>query len=96
MGRKKRAKPFELVDGWPEGVSDDPIGRIVQQFVLNLRDAMEGRSIRSVAAQVDMDHTALAAILAGKSWPDLVVIGTLERGLGRELWPAGVSLEELG
>lgn len=95
MGRKKRAKPFELVDGWPEGVSDDPIGRIVQQFVLNLRDAMDGRSIRSVAAQVDIDHTALAAILAGKSWPDLVVIGTLERGLGRELWPAGASLEEI-
>lgn len=53
-----------------------------------VRSAMDGRSIRSVAGEVGVDHSALSDLLAGRSWPDSATIARLEVGLDRALWPA--------
>lgn len=88
MGRPARKLPVELAgDPWPEVPSDDALGEVARQFVLNLRAAMAGRSIRSVAAQAGLGNVTLLSVLAGRSWPDLATIARLEAGLDAELWP---------
>ena len=88
MGRIARATPAELVGAdWPEATAADAIGEVARRFAVNLREAIGGQSVRSAAAASDVDHTALLAILAGRSWPDLATIAKLERGLGARLWP---------
>jgi len=88
MGRPQRATPVELADApWPERASVDPLGETARQFVLNVRDAMGGRSIRAVALDCGIGNVTLLSILAGKAWPDLATIARLESGLGVDLWP---------
>ncbi|KQQ28660.1 hypothetical protein ASF54_08425 [Frondihabitans sp. Leaf304] len=55
--------------------------------MLNVRMAMDGRSIRSVALDSGIGNVTLVSILAGKAWPDLATIARLETGLGVDLWP---------
>ncbi|PYY32510.1 hypothetical protein [Curtobacterium sp. MCBD17_030] len=88
MGRPMRALPVELADApWPEVPSSDQFGEIARQFVLNVRDAMAGRSLRAVAADAGIGHVTLQRVLAGQAWPDLVTIARLEVGLDAALWP---------
>lgn len=83
-----RALPVELADApWPSVRSRDPFGEVARQFVLNLRDAMAGRSLRAVAADAGIGHVTLQRVLAGQAWPDLQTIARLEAGLDVELWP---------
>lgn len=88
MGRPMRALPVELADApWPEVPSEDPFGEVARKFVVNLRVAMAGRSLRAVAADAGLGHVTLQRVLAGQAWPDLQTIARLEEGLDAELWP---------
>lgn len=88
MGRPARALPVELAPTpWPETQSPDPFVEIARQFVLNLRDAMAGRTLRDVAAICGVGHVTLQRVLTGQAWPDLHTIARLEVGLDAALWP---------
>jgi transcriptional regulator with XRE-family HTH domain len=67
--------------------SVDPTAEVARQLAENLRLAIGERSVRSVARDADVDHATIAAILRGRTWPDLYTIAKLERGLGADLWP---------
>lgn len=88
MGRPSRLVPAQLAgEPWPEVPANDPVAEVARLFVLNVRAAMDGQSIRSVAARVGIGNVTLLTVLAGKAWPDLATIARLEAGLGCELWP---------
>ncbi|PZF10003.1 hypothetical protein DEJ25_13600 [Curtobacterium sp. MCPF17_011] len=59
---------------------------MARQFVLNLHDAMGGRTLRDVAAQVGIHHVTLLKILHGRAWPDLATVSRLEIGLNADLY----------
>lgn len=83
-----RQLPVELAgEPWPDVPATDPLAEVARQFVVNVRAAMHGRSVRSVAAEVGMGNVTLLTVLAGKAWPDLATIARLEAGLNAELWP---------
>lgn len=94
MPRPSRPGPRELVDDWPERASDDPVVEIARQFARNLREAAAGHSTRWVEERTGVDHTSVAGILAGRSWPDLRTIARLELGLGTSLWPVLGQLDD--
>lgn len=87
MPRTPRLRPNELVSPWPHGETSDPAGRVAANFVLALRDAVDGESVRYVARQCGVNHQTLRSVLAGDVWPDMQTIARLEFGLGRPLWP---------
>jgi transcriptional regulator with XRE-family HTH domain len=55
-----------------------------------LNAAIAGRSIREVAELTGVDRATIGAVLAGRSWPDILTLAKLERGLGA-LWPVAVG-----
>ncbi len=63
------------------------MAEVARRLVLNVRTAMDGRSIRAVAADVGVGNVTLSNVLAGKAWPDLATIARLEQGLDVDLWP---------
>ena len=88
MPRPARPSPAELSpDPWPAKPSPDPVAEVARRLVLNLEQAIAGRSIRSVAEAAGLDHTTLLGLLRGRSWPDLATIARLELGLDADLWP---------
>lgn len=83
--------PVQLAGApWPEVPAEDPIAEVARLFVVNVKAAMDGQSIRSVATQVGIGNVTLLTVLAGKAWPDLATIARLEAGLDCELWPRRV------
>lgn len=72
---------------WPDVPSDDPLAELARRFVLTLREAMDGRSVNSVAIAAGMHHQTLLNVLAGKVWPDFATIARLEMTLQTSLWP---------
>ncbi|WP_157696857.1 helix-turn-helix transcriptional regulator [Leifsonia sp. 21MFCrub1.1] len=92
MPRPPRPNPNAgAEDTWPDQQLDDPVHETARQFVLKVRDAMASSSIRSTATLAGIDHNTLRHVLAGESWPDLIVISRLERALGTRLWPETVE-----
>lgn len=88
MGRPLRQLPAELARApWPEHAAADPFAEVARQFALNLRAAIEARSLRAVAQLCGVSHTTLVRILNGQAWPDLFTIARLEAGLQTSLWP---------
>ncbi|WP_372968413.1 multiprotein-bridging factor 1 family protein [Microbacterium sp.] len=81
-----RATPAMLSSGWPEGASADPAGEAARRFALNLRTAIEGRSVRALARSAGLDEGTIRKILLGESWPDLRTIWNLESALNVELY----------
>ena len=73
---------------WPEEPSEDRSAEKARRLVLNLRAAMNGRSLRSVAADAGLGHVTLQRVLAGQAWPDVQTDAKLEDGLDADLWPA--------
>lgn len=97
MGRPARALPVELAAApWPEVRSDDRFGEVARLFVVNVRNAMGGRTLREVAADAGIGHVTLQRIITGQAWPDLQTIARLEVGLDAELWPRHLSLGASG
>lgn len=87
MPRTERALPVEGAPApWPEVASADRLTEIDRQFVLRLRHAIGGRSIRSIAADAGLSHVTVLNVLAGKAWPDLATIGRLELALDCDLY----------
>ncbi|WP_181427452.1 helix-turn-helix transcriptional regulator [Curtobacterium sp. MCPF17_011] len=87
MARTARSTPAELAPApWPDRHSTDPSAEVARQFVLNLHDAMGGRTLRDVAAQVGIHHVTLLKILHGRAWPDLATVSRLEIGLNADLY----------
>jgi transcriptional regulator with XRE-family HTH domain len=72
----------------------DPTAEVARQLAENLRLAIGDRSVRSVARAADVDHSTIAAILNGRTWPDLYTIAKLERGLGMDLWPGRIKASD--
>lgn len=88
LGNSKRVPPFDLCPGWPDMASSDQSAESMRQLALNIRHAIGGRSIRSVAAECGLSHVTVLNVLNGKSWPDVWTIAHLEQGLKTGLWPA--------
>ncbi|WIE80956.1 helix-turn-helix domain-containing protein [Curtobacterium sp. MCSS17_016] len=88
MGRPARLLPVELCPApWPEEPSDDRAAETARRLVVNLRAAMNGRTLRAVAADAGMGHVTVQRVLTGQAWPDLQTIARLEDGLDADLWP---------
>jgi hypothetical protein len=88
MSRPVRPKPNAGdPEGWPSRELEDPTAEIARRFVLNVRDRIGSSSLRSIDKATGVDHNTLARVLAGETWPDLVTIARLERGLRANLWP---------
>lgn len=91
MSRPVRPKPRDVLDVWPSGRDGSVEGNVAGRFAENLASAVEGRSLREVEKLTGVDHSTLAAIAAGRTWPDMSTIARLEAGLGCDLWPVGVA-----
>ena len=76
-----------MSESWPEIVCDDAPAEVARQLSLNLRAAVDGRSIREVSRLTGVDRASIGAILNGDAWPDLQTIARLEIGFARPLWP---------
>jgi lambda repressor-like predicted transcriptional regulator len=87
MPRTSRLRPNELVSPWPHGETSDPAAAVAAIFVSELRNTIEGQSVRAVAAHCGVNHQTLRSILAGEVWPDMRTIALLEFGLKKAFWP---------
>ena len=87
MARPKRAAPSASSANWPDAPCHDPVAEVARQLALRLRAAIGGRSLRSLKASTGIEHTTIAAVLNGTTWPDLATIARLELGLEADLWP---------
>lgn len=87
MTNRVRPLPRDQAAGWPAAVCEDPVTERARLFVLNLRAAMGGRTLREVGALTGVDHTVLSRVLNGWAWPDGYTVARLETRLGVQLWP---------
>lgn len=83
--------PADLTSGWPETPSALPEVETARRLALNLRTALDGRSLRTAKDLTGVDHTTIADVLNGMVWPDLRTIARLEAGLHADLWPTGTA-----
>lgn len=89
--RPHRPIPAALVDGWPDTTSPRPDVETARLLAVNLRTALNGRSLRAAKDATGVDHSTIADILNGRAWPDLHTIASLEAGLHADLWPTGIA-----
>ena len=87
MPRPARPPPSAHSPDWPDVACDDTTAEVARLLALRLREALAGRSQRSVGALTGVDYTTIGDVLAGRVWADLATIAKLERGLGADLWP---------
>lgn len=93
MPRSRREPPASFSDNWPDRACSDLAAEKVRLFVLRLRAAMGGASLRKTVAEVDLDYSILSDYLSGKTWPDSRAVALLEVALDQALWPPHVSRE---
>lgn len=96
MARPVRSVPAALVSGWPDTPSALPDVETARRLALNLRSALTDMSLRAAKAATGVDHTTIADVLNGTTWPDLRTIARLEAGLRTDLWPTGTATEHGG
>lgn len=87
MTGRTRPEPREYTTAWPDKNCEDPVAERARLFALNLRAAMDRRTLREVGAISGVDHTTLSRILDGHAWPDGYTIARLEVRLRSGLWP---------
>lgn len=89
MGRPSRPIPASTTPEWPNRPSPDPVAETARLLALNLSAALTARglSLRQARDATGVDHTAIADIINGHTWPDLHTIARLEHGLETDLWP---------
>lgn len=80
-------RPREHSADWPDAPCSDPDAEVIRRVALNLRTAIGDRSLRAAADATGVDHSVIHDILAGNSWPEVVTIARLARGLGVHVWP---------
>ncbi len=63
--------------------------QVAQAVSRALAEAMEEQemSANALAKASDVNRQAIAHVLAGKVWPDLLTVASLEGALGVPLWP---------
>ena len=87
MARATRPRPKTFSGNWPDGPCSDSTAEVARLLALRLRDAMGNQSLRGTKAATGVDHTTIADVLNGDTWPDLATIARLESGLDADLWP---------
>jgi len=87
MVRPVRPVPRDLTQHWPVTSSDDVRGEAARLFAANLTTALGGASVRQAKTMTGVNHSTIAAILAGTTWPDMATIARLEASLKARLWP---------
>ncbi|MDP3894771.1 helix-turn-helix transcriptional regulator [Nocardioides sp.] len=92
MARPVRSSPADLAPGWPDTPSTEPDVETARRLALNLRAALGDRSLRTAKEATGVDHTTIADVLNGATWPDLRTIARLEAGLRADLWPTATNL----
>ena len=93
VARPVRSSPAELVPGWPDTPSTEPDVETARRLALNLRAALTAMSLRDAKQATGVDHTTIADVLNGNTWPDLRTIARLEAGLRTNLWPTGTAAD---
>jgi hypothetical protein len=75
-------------DGRLRGDAPDGVAEMVE-VARRLRDHLErsGQSVSALARSSGVDRTTIHAVLAGRSFVDVVTLARLERGTGAALWP---------
>ena len=96
-GTARSATPRELADDpdrWPESVIEDGPARVVQYVAraAGQRIAQLGLSLRGVEGATGVSRMAVAALIEGSSWPDVLTVVSLEDGLDCPLWPGSSRL----
>ncbi|GHJ02593.1 hypothetical protein TPA0906_44580 [Streptomyces olivaceus] len=68
-----------------------PQARVVQALARALQARLDeqGLTLRQAAALTGVNRQAIANLLAGVNWPDVITISRIEDGLGVALWPGG-------
>jgi ribosome-binding protein aMBF1 (putative translation factor) len=95
VGRSTAPREFAVdQDRWTHPLAADPAARVVQHIASVLRAAIDERgwSLRDTAAASQVNRQAIANVLAGVSWPDVVTIVRLEEALGTGLWPGAAGI----
>jgi len=87
VARIPRQPPEAHSPDWPTAVCAERPAEVARLVAVNLRGALNGRSLRTVARLAGVDHTTIAAVLNGTTWADLATIARLEAGLDAQLWP---------
>jgi hypothetical protein len=85
--RRSRPSPASFSSDWPAQPCYDPVAEKIRLLALATISAMAGRSQRHIAVEVDVDHSAISDLLAGRAWPDSLTVARLEVGLDQGLWP---------
>ncbi len=98
MARPRRRPPRAHVTSgeWPTAKLDDPAAEAAQEFAVRLATAAGEASLRGVEGLTGVDHTTVARILNGDTWPDMATVAHLESGLGADLWPGRMLPETEG
>lgn len=99
MARPRRRPPRAHVTSgdWPTAKLDgDAAAEAAQAFVVRLAAATGELSLRGVESATGVDHTTVARILSGDTWPDMATVAHLEHGLGADLWPGRMLPEDEG
>lgn len=92
MARPVRPSPADLASDWPNTPATHAEVETARRLALNLSAALGDRSLRAAKAATGVDHTTIADVLNGSTWPDLRTIARLEAGLGTDLWPTGTAI----
>lgn len=66
---------------------EDPSAEVARLIAVELKKAINGRPLRSVAQDAGLTHPALLKILGGKAYPNVDTIVRLEQALQVHLWP---------
>lgn len=78
------------VGPWPRAVLTDHHGaKVAQALALRLTSALEGAgwSVAELSRRSGVSRLTIANVLAGRVWPDLLTVASLERALECDLWP---------
>lgn len=90
VARPSRQPPRDTSPAWPDSPCVDPTAEVARLLTINLRRSLNGRSLRTARELTGVDHTTVAAVLNGTTWPDLATIARLEAGLNANLWPGRI------
>ncbi len=91
-GLARKTAPRDLArdpETWPDSAVDDVAARVVQAIARALALALERekRSLRQVSTGSGVNRQAIADLLAGRCWPDVVTVARLEDFLAAPLYP---------
>lgn len=81
---------YVQVGPWPRAILTDHHGaKVAQALALALATGLEDRgwSVAELSRRSGVSRLTIANVLAGRVWPDLLTVASLELALERDLWP---------